>query len=107
LAAFCKDLQAQGNFNRVMLMTFSEFGRRVTQNANNGTDHGAAAPMFVLGGGVKPGLYGNHPSLTTLNNGDLIYNVDFRSVYATILENWMKVPSQKVLAGRFPMLPIV
>jgi len=107
LAAFCKDLQAQGNFNRVMLMTFSEFGRRVTQNANNGTDHGAAAPMFVLGGGVKPGLHGRHPSLTTLNNGDLIYNVDFRSVYATILEKWMKVPSQNVLAGRFPVLPIV
>jgi uncharacterized protein (DUF1501 family) len=107
LTAFCKDLQAQGNFNRVMLMTFSEFGRRVTQNANNGTDHGAAAPMFVLGGGVKPGLHGNQPSLSSLNSGDLIYNVDFRSIYATVLEKWMKVPSQKVLAGRFPMLPVV
>lgn len=107
LAAFCKDLQAQGNFNRVMLMTFSEFGRRVAQNANNGTDHGTAAPMFVLGGSVKPGLHGNYPSLATLNGGDLIYNVDFRSVYATILEKWMKVPSQKVLAGNFPIMTLI
>ncbi len=107
VAAFCKDLQAQGNFNRVMLMTFSEFGRRVTQNASNGTDHGAAAPMFVLGGGVKAGLFGRHPSLTTLNNGDLIYNVDFRRVYATILENWLNAPSELVLGRKFPLLPIV
>ena len=107
LAAFCKDLQAQRNFNRVMLMTFSEFGRRVTQNANNGTDHGAAAPMFVLGGRAKAGLFGSHPSLSTLNHGDLIHNVDFRSVYATLLEKWMNVPSQTVLARKFPMLPIV
>ncbi len=107
VAAFCKDLQAQGNFDRVMLMTFSEFGRRVAQNASNGTDHGAAAPMFVLGGGVKPGLFGKYPSLTGLNNGDLIYNLDFRSVYATILERWLKAPSQLVLGRNFPLLPLV
>ena len=107
VAAFCKDLQAQGNFNRVVLMTFSEFGRRVSQNASNGTDHGAAAPMFVLGGGVKAGLYGKHPSLTTLNNGDLIYNTDFRSVYATILQNWMETPSKPILGSQFPTFPIL
>ena len=107
IAAFCKDLQAQGNFDRVTLMTFSEFGRRVQQNASNGTDHGAAAPMFVLGGGVKAGVFGQYPSLTSLNNGDLIYNVDFRSVYATVLERWLKAPSEMVLGRKFPLLPII
>ncbi len=107
ISAFCKDMQAQGNFQRVMLMTFSEFGRRVTQNASGGTDHGAAAPMFVVGGGVKAGAFGRYPSLTSLNQGDLIYNVDFRSVYATILERWLKAPSRTVLGRSFPLLPIV
>ncbi len=106
LTAFCADLKAQGNFGRVTLMTFSEFGRRVTQNASNGTDHGAAAPMFVLGGGVKPGLFGKYPSLTELYQGDLVYNVDFRSVYATILEKWLKAPSQAVLGKKFPLMGI-
>lgn len=107
LSAFCKDLQAQGNFNRVLVMTFSEFGRRVAQNASNGTDHGAAAPMFVMGGGVKPGLFGKYPSLSQLNNGDLMYNTDFRSVYASVLDKWLKAPSEKVLGRKFPLLPIV
>ncbi len=107
VSAFVADLKAQGNFDRVMLMTFSEFGRRVAENASGGTDHGAAAPMFVLGGGVKPGLYGRQPSLTQLNQGDLIYNVDFRSVYATVLENWLKAPSEAVLKGKFPPLGFV
>jgi uncharacterized protein (DUF1501 family) len=101
LGAFVADLKAQGNFDRVMLMTFSEFGRRVTENNSGGTDHGAAAPMFVLGGGVKPGIYGKQPSLTELSGGDLAYNVDFRSVYATVLDNWMKAPSEKVLRQKF------
>jgi len=107
VSAFCKDLQAQGNFNRVLLMTFSEFGRRVTQNASNGTDHGAAAPMFVLGGGIKAGLFGKYPSLNQLNGGDLMFNVDFRSVYASVLDNWLKAPSQQVLGRKFSTLPIV
>ncbi|MEA3186655.1 MAG: hypothetical protein QOD99_485 [Chthoniobacter sp.] len=107
LGAFAKDLQAQGNFSRVMVMTFSEFGRRVTQNASNGTDHGAAAPMFVMGGGVKPGVFGKYPSLTELNAGDLVYNLDFRSVYATVLEKWLRAPSKQVLGRNFPLLPIV
>ena len=107
LTAFCKDLKSQGNFDRVMLMSFSEFGRRVAQNGSNGTDHGAAAPMFVLGGGAKAGVFGKHPSLTELNTGDLIYNVDFRSVYATVLERWLRAPSKEVLGRNFPLLPIV
>ena len=107
LTAFCKDLQAQGNFNRVLLMTFSEFGRRVTQNASGGTDHGAAAPMFVMGGGVKPGLFGKYPSLSDLNNGDLKYNVDFRNVYASVLDHWLKAPSQQVLGRKFASMPFI
>jgi len=107
LAAFVKDLKAQGNFDRVVLMTFSEFGRRVAQNGSNGTDHGAAAPLFVIGGNAKAGLYGKYPSLTELDRGDLVFNVDFRSVYATVLEQWLKAPSEKVLGRKFPLLPIV
>jgi uncharacterized protein (DUF1501 family) len=107
LGAFVADLKAQGNFDRVMLMTFSEFGRRVAENNSGGTDHGAAAPMFVLGGGVKPGLYGKQPSLTQLTDGDLSYNVDFRSVYATVLEKWMHAPSEKVLRRKFPTMTFV
>jgi uncharacterized protein (DUF1501 family) len=107
LAAFCKDMKAQGNFDRVMLMTFSEFGRRVAQNGSNGTDHGAAAPMFVLGGSARAGIHGQHPSLTKLNAGDLIHTVDFRSVYATILDKWLGAPSRQVLGKAFPLLPLV
>ena len=107
VAAFVADLKQQGNFERVLLMTFSEFGRRVQENANNGTDHGAAAPMFVLGGKVKAGLLGKHPSLTDLDHGDLKFNTDFRSVYGTVLDQWLKAPSEKVLGRKFPALSIV
>jgi hypothetical protein len=107
ISAFVVDLKQQGNFDRVLLMTFSEFGRRVTENANGGTDHGAAAPMFVLGGKVKPGMFGKYPSLTDLDRGDLKFNTDFRSVYGTVLEQWLKAPSQVVLGRKFPALPIV
>jgi uncharacterized protein (DUF1501 family) len=107
IAAFVADLKQQGNFERVLLMTFSEFGRRVAENANGGTDHGAAAPMFLIGGGVKPGLLGKHPSLTNLDNGDLRFGTDFRSVYASVLEQWLRAPSQLVLGKKFATLPIV
>jgi len=107
LVAFAQDMKAQANFGRVMLMTFSEFGRRVAQNASNGTDHGAAAPMFVMGGGVKAGLFGKYPSLNNLNAGDLAYNLDFRSVYATILDRWLRAPSKEVLGRQFPQVGIV
>ena len=107
VAALVADLKHQGNFDRVLLMTFSEFGRRVSENANAGTDHGAAAPMFLIGGGVKPGLIGKHPSLSDLDNGDLKFGTDFRSVYASVLEQWLRAPSQLVLGRKFAMLPIV
>jgi uncharacterized protein (DUF1501 family) len=107
VGAFAADLKQQGNFERVLLMTFSEFGRRVAENANGGTDHGAAAPLFLLGGKIKPGLFGKHPSLTDLDRGDLKFNTDFRSVYGTILDQWLNAPSQVVLGRKFPALPIV
>jgi uncharacterized protein (DUF1501 family) len=107
IAAFASDLKQQGNFDRVLVMTFSEFGRRVAENANGGTDHGAAAPMFVLGGKVKPGMFGRYPSLTDLDRGDLKFNVDFRSVYGTVLEEWLKAPSQIVLGRKFPRLALL
>jgi len=107
--AFVQDLQAQGNFQRVMLMTFSEFGRRVAENANGGTDHGAAAPVFVIGHKVKAGLHGKYPSLAPqdLFEGDLKYNVDFRSVYAGVLEEWLKTKSQPILGAKFKPLSLV
>lgn len=107
IQAFVKDLKEQGNFDRVTLMTFSEFGRRVVENNSGGTDHGAAAPMFVLGGGVKAGVYGQQPSLTKLTDGDLLYNVDFRSVYASILEKHLKAPSMEILKRKFPLMNFV
>ena len=106
-ASFVADLKSQGNFDRVLMISFSEFGRRVSENASGGTDHGAAAPLFVLGGGVKPGLYGSYPSLTDLHDGDLKFNTDFRSVYATALEKWLGAPSEMVLGKKFPLLPFI
>jgi len=106
VGAFCRDMKAQGNFDRVMLLTFSEFGRRVAQNASGGTDHGAAAPLFLFGGALKGGLVGQHPSLTNLERGDLVHHTDFRSVYATLLEQWLKTPSAAVLGRDFSKLPI-
>ncbi|HVZ94244.1 MAG TPA: DUF1501 domain-containing protein [Phycisphaerales bacterium] len=102
LAAFSKDLKAQGNDGRVLTMTFSEFGRRVAQNGSGGTDHGTAAPMFIMGPMVRPGLTGRHPSLKDLDEGDLKFGTDFRSVYASILDDWMKTDARKVLGRPFP-----
>lgn len=107
LTAFVADLKEQGNLDRVVVMTFSEFGRRVAENASGGTDHGAAAPMFVLGGGVKGGLYGAAPSLTKLEAGDLVHTVDFRKVYATVLDNWLHAPSEQILTRKFPPLSFI
>jgi uncharacterized protein (DUF1501 family) len=101
LLAFQNDLKAQGNEDRVLTMCFSEFGRRVRQNASNGTDHGTAGPVFVVGSRVQPGLAGNHPSLTELDNGDLRHGVDFRAVYQELLGTWMRAPTQPVLGGDF------
>jgi uncharacterized protein (DUF1501 family) len=108
IAAFCNDLQAQGNFDRVLLMTFSEFGRRVAENGSGGTDHGAGSVLFIAGGKVNPGLLGAHPSLAPndLHRGDLQSTVDFRSVYAGILEGWLGTASPSILGRRFKPLPV-
>jgi len=104
LAAFQADLQASGSSDRVLTVTYSEFGRRVKQNRSLGTDHGAAAPMLVMGGKVRGGMHGAHPSLAELDDGDLKHHTDFRQVYATILDRWIGAPSQKVLRGSFSKL---
>jgi uncharacterized protein (DUF1501 family) len=107
--AFVEDMKAQGNMQRVLVMTFSEFGRRVSENANGGTDHGAAAPMFIVGSKVKAGLLGKYPSLAPadLYQGDIKYNVDFRNVYASVLENWLKTKSAPILGKKFEPLALV
>lgn len=107
--AFTEDLRAQGNLGRVLIMTFSEFGRRVQENANGGTDHGAAAPLFVIGERVKAGLQGRYPSLAPadLFQGDVKFSTDFRSVYAGVLEHWLKTPSTPILGRPFTPLPLV
>ncbi|MBC5824448.1 MAG: DUF1501 domain-containing protein [Candidatus Eremiobacteraeota bacterium] len=107
LNAFYDDLAAHRSDDRVLCMTFSEFGRRVGENANRGTDHGTAAPMFLIGGGAKGGIYGDHPSLTDLNFGNLKWHTDFRSVYATVCERWLAVSSEAVLGASFPILNFV
>jgi uncharacterized protein (DUF1501 family) len=105
--AFQNELKAQGDQDRVLTLVFSEFGRRVQQNASGGTDHGTAAPSFVIGTRVRPGVHGNHPSLTDLDNGDLKFTQDFRGVYAALLEDWMKAPADKVLGGKFAKAKVV
>jgi uncharacterized protein (DUF1501 family) len=107
LLAFYADLAAHGLDRKVMTMTFSEFGRRVTQNASNGTDHGTAMPLFVIGGGVKGGIYGDHPSLTDLDAGDLKYAIDFRSIYATVIEKWLGRDPTPILGGAYPSIAFV
>ncbi len=104
LKSFMKDIKAQGNQDRVSVMTFSEFGRRVSENASGGTDHGQGSCMFVAGAPIKGGLYGKYPSLTDLAQGDLKFTTDFRSVYATLLDGFLKTPSQSVLQGKYPGL---
>jgi uncharacterized protein (DUF1501 family) len=107
VGAFWADLKAQKNDERVMMLTFSEFGRRVAQNASGGTDHGAAAPIFLFGPRVKGGIVGNNPSLTDLDNGDVKHQTDFRSVYATLLQQWLDTPSKPILGQQFKLLPVV
>ena len=101
IAAFYRDLAMQENADRVLTMTFSEFGRRVGQNASGGTDHGTAAPMFLCGPMVRPGILGQHPSMRDLDSGDLKYNLDFRTVYAAILDEWLQADSTAILGERF------
>lgn len=107
LAAFQKDLEAHKLDSQVTTMTFSEFGRRPSENQSRGTDHGTAAPLFVMGSRVKGGLHGTAPSLQLEHNQDLTFSTDFRQVYATVLDKWLDCPSDKVLGGSFASLPVL
>ena len=107
LAAFWQDLTAHGHAESVALMTFSEFGRRPGENASRGTDHGSAAPLFVMGGAIKGGVYGAAPNLASLNNGNLAVQHDFREVYAALLQNWLGFTESDILPyGPYQPLPL-
>jgi uncharacterized protein (DUF1501 family) len=98
-------LKDNNRFNDVMLFTFSEFGRRVEQNASGGTDHGTANNMFLISGGLKQkGLINSVPDLTDLDEGDLKYKVDFKNVYATILKNWLDANDTAILGKKYDYL---
>ena len=108
VAAFVKDLQKTGKLDDTLIMTFSEFGRRVEQNASNGTDHGTANNVLVFGGKLKKqGIYNAAPDMTQLDNGDLKYQIDFRDVYATLLDKWLNVNNSQVLGKSFAGLNFV
>ena len=107
VSAFAKDLKGHGMDKRVLTTTFSEFGRRVKENGSLGTDHGAAAPLFLIGGAVKAGIHGKHPSLTDLDQGDLKHHTDFRRVYATLLERWLGWPAKEAVGEGFAPLDII
>ncbi|MBX3441504.1 MAG: DUF1501 domain-containing protein [Planctomyces sp.] len=99
--AFREDLKHHGHDRRVLTVMFSEFGRRVNENGSQGTDHGTAAPMFLVGDAIRTGPIGAHPSLDDLDDGDLKFHTDFRSVYAALLERWLGVDPARVLDGNF------
>jgi uncharacterized protein (DUF1501 family) len=107
VTAFINDITQHGHGQRVLVMSFSEFGRRVKENASEGTDHGAAAPMFLAGERVRPELIGQQPCLTELDDGDLKSHTDFRQVYATVLEDWLAWQSAPVLGDAYEKLPLV
>ncbi len=104
---FVRDLERLGHAHRVVLMVYSEFGRRVPENANLGTDHGSANNMFLIGDPINGGHYGKWPSLVDLiDSGNLAYTTDFRQVYATVIEDWLKISSGLILKGDFQKLPV-
>ncbi|MGC4101399.1 DUF1501 domain-containing protein [Ferruginibacter sp.] len=106
--AFTSDLKKNNRFDDVLMMTFSEFGRRVSQNASGGTDHGTANNMFFIGGGLKQkGVLNAMPDLADLNEGDLKYKVDFKNVYATVLNKWLGADDKMVLGNKFDYLNFI
>ncbi len=109
LQAFNAELNATGHGKQVRVLVYSEFGRRVKQNSSGGTDHGVAAPVFVLGGNIKGGFYGKRPSLKSdaLIKGDIAHTTDYRAVYATLLEKHLGTDSQPVLFKEFEMLDFI
>jgi uncharacterized protein (DUF1501 family) len=105
VGAFIKDMKSNNRFEDVLFFTFSEFGRRVSQNASGGTDHGTANNMFLIGGGLQQkGLINSVPDLNDLDEGDLKYKVDFKNVYATVLNKWLKADDEKILGKKFDQL---
>ncbi|TWT45761.1 hypothetical protein RAS1_21920 [Phycisphaerae bacterium RAS1] len=104
---FVESLEDDGLLDRVLIMSFSEFGRRVQENASGGTDHGEAAPMFLFGKSLKPGLHLDHPDLANLHRGDLPFGCDFRRVYASLLRFWLQVDPVKILGGGVQPLPLL
>ncbi len=106
ISAFYKDVSARGHKERVLIMTFSEFGRRAAENNSAGTDHGSGAPMFLVGGKVKGGIVGVHPSLDKLEIGNLKHHTDFRQVYAPILDKWLGVPSKGILGSDYKAIDV-
>ncbi len=108
VSAFVQDLKENNKMNDVTIMTFSEFGRRVEQNASGGTDHGTANNVFIINGALKkPGVYNETPDLKNLDSGDLIYKIDFRNVYATILKNVLKADDLSILKSSFAPLDFI
>jgi uncharacterized protein (DUF1501 family) len=107
LGAFVADLGRSEAGRGAVVLVFSEFGRRVAENGSRGTDHGVAAPVFVLGHRVRGGLHGAHPSLTALDDGDLVHTTDFRTIYAAVIERCFGIRSDKVLGRRFEPLAVV
>ncbi|MDQ3701208.1 MAG: DUF1501 domain-containing protein, partial [Chloroflexota bacterium] len=107
LKAFWDDLTAQGKADSVMVMSWSEFGRRVGENGSNGTDHGSATPQFIIGNGIKGGHWGDPVSLSDLDKGNLRHTTDFRSVYSTVMDGWLGAPSEQLLGARFPSLGFI
>ncbi|MEO5650071.1 MAG: DUF1501 domain-containing protein [Ginsengibacter sp.] len=108
VSAFVKDLKSNNRFQDVTIMTFSEFGRRVAQNASGGTDHGTANNMFFIGGGLRQkGILNAMPDLNDLNQGDLKHTVDFKSVYATMLNKWLGADDEKILGKKYEIMDFV
>lgn len=109
ISAFVKDLKNSGTFKDTIILTFSEFGRRVKQNAANGTDHGAANAVFLMGENLKtPGMFNKYSSLVDLdNNGDIKYEIDFRQIYTSLLDKWLKTDTTKIISGNFEPLDLV
>lgn len=107
LTSFFRELDQAKESQRVVVLTFSEFGRRVDENGSRGTDHGAGSCLFLAGPAVKGGVVGKHPSLSDLGDGDLKFHTDFRQVYATLLDQWLGCNSAGVLGERFAPLPIL
>lgn len=107
MQAFQKDLDAHKKGDQVLTMTFSEFGRRPSENGSRGTDHGTAAPLFVMGSGIRGGLLGSAPDLKLAPNQDLTFSTDFRSIYSTVLGKWLDADASSILGERFDPLPFV